>query len=111
MAKKDNQKKFLEAYEKAFGNLTQACKAADINRGTYYSWRNNDPAFCERMAAMEPEEMFVDFAEHALAKKIQGGDTTAIIFALKTKGKKRGYIEKTEQEVTVNKIEVEFIES
>ena len=106
MAKKDNQKKFLTSYENRFGNITLACKDADINRGTYYAWINGesqtDTDFRTDLAAIEPEERFVDFLEDALKKRISAGDTTAIIFALKTKGKKRGYVERSEMDVNAN---------
>lgn len=95
MAKKDNQKLFLDAYEKAFGNISQACKMAGIDRTTFYAWKN-DAKFQEQLAQVQPQERFVDFAEDALVKKISKGDTTAIIFALKTKGKHRGYVERNE---------------
>jgi hypothetical protein len=108
MCKKDNQKKFLNAYTESYGNITKACEAAGISRGIYYQWTAN-PEFVAQLAAIEPEERFVDFCEGALAKKVSSGDTIAIIFALKTKGKKRGYVEKTESEITVNRVEVEFI--
>lgn len=89
------KKAFLDAYAKAFGNISQAAKAAGIRRETYYEWIK-DAKFKAEVEAIEPGEVFVDFAENALIRRIDAGDTTAIIFALKTKGKKRGYVERTE---------------
>lgn len=42
------------------------------------------------------QNIALDFAESQLHKQIQDGNTTATIFLLKTKGKKRGYIERQE---------------
>lgn len=48
-------------------------------------------------AVLEEERAkFLDTTELALQKKIQEGDTTAIIFALKTIGRHRGYVERFE---------------
>jgi len=93
---------FITAYRKSFGNISASCESIDIDRATYYRWIDNDHDFVEALHKVEPEETFVDFAERALAKKINSGDTTAIIFALKTKGKRRGYIERTETDLTTN---------
>lgn len=40
----------------------------------------------------------IDFTESQLYKKIKMGDTTCIIFLLKTRAKNRGYIERQEVE-------------
>lgn len=96
------KKAFIEAYKKSFGNITVSAKTADINRSTYYDWMRDDPEFKKAIDNTEPDELFVDFAENALAKKVQSGDTTAIIFSLKTRGKKRGYVEKQEIEHSGN---------
>ncbi len=51
-----------------------------------------------RDALADERESMRDFAEGMLYKRIEEGDTTAIIFYLKTQGKDRGYVER--QEVT-----------
>lgn len=50
----------------------------------------------------ECNESFVDLAETAIAKKIAGGDTSSIIFTLKTKGKNRGWKEEPKSNITFN---------
>jgi hypothetical protein len=89
---------FIEAYKKTFGNISMSAELAKIDRQTYYNWLEKDAEFKAAIEALKPDEIFLDFCENALQKKIGKGDTTAIIFALKTKGKNRGYVER--QEVT-----------
>jgi transposase-like protein len=89
---------FQEAYKKAFGNVTQSCNAIGIDRSTYYDWIKKDEKFKKQIEELEPEERFMDFLESKLVERINKGDTTSIIFALKTKAKKRGYVERQEIE-------------
>lgn len=84
----------IEALTKSLGVVTSACKAAGISRDTHYKWYREDPAYKERVD--DVDNISLDFAESQLHKQISGGNTTATIFYLKTKGKNRGYIERQE---------------
>ena len=53
-----------------------------------------------RQAHDEAAEGMLDFAEDKLFQAIADSDMTAIIFYLKCKGKKRGYIERQSMELT-----------
>ena len=86
----------LKALEQSLGVVTVACKKADIPRSTFYKWINEDEAFA--IAVNDIENIALDFAESQLHSQIGNGNTSATIFYLKTKGKKRGYIER--QEIT-----------
>jgi len=84
----------LKALEQSLGVVTVACKKADIPRSTYYKWLNEDSKFAKQVNDIE--NVALDFAESQLHKQIADKSTAATIFYLKTKGKKRGYIEKIE---------------
>jgi hypothetical protein len=84
----------LFALGKTLGVVTPAAKMAGISRQTHYDWLKDDAAYANLAQDMKSEAL--DFAETKLHQKIQGGDTTAIIFFLKTQGKERGYVERVE---------------
>ena len=88
----------LEALEKSLGVVTVACKQSDVPRSTYYKWLNEDEEFSK--AVKDIENIALDFGESQLHKQIKDGNTSATIFFLKTKGKKRGYIERSELDLT-----------
>ena len=88
----DKKEKFIQALAQGYGIIATACEAIGIGRSTYYRWYNADQEFRERVD--EVTETQVDFVESKLMQAINAGDTTATIFYLKTKGKKRGYNEK-----------------
>lgn len=85
---------FLKELVKAKGIVTKACEAVGMPRSTYYLWYNSDPEFKEECDSIN--DVVLDFAEDKLYKLVDQGDTTATIFLLKTRGKKRGYVEKQE---------------
>ena len=94
------KKKLLKALEQSLGIVTIACKEVDCARSTFYNYYNNDKDF--KNAVDEISNLTLDFAESQLHKQIKEGNTTATIFYLKTKGKKRGYIERKEVEMTAD---------
>jgi len=92
------KKKFLENLSQCKGTISTACKMSGIARSTFYDYMNSDREFMEMV--FETKELAIDYVERKLMQKIDDGDTTAIIFYLKTKGRKRGYGEKLTIEET-----------
>jgi len=88
------KKVMIEALEKSLGVVTTACKLTGVSRRTYYDWLKHDKKFAE--AVSEMDEIALDFAESKLHQQIRDGNPTSTIFFLKTKGKRRGYVERTE---------------
>lgn len=82
----------LEALEKSLGIVTSACRSAGVGRTQHYNWLKDDPAYKAEVESIS--DIALDFAETELHKRIRDQDTTAIIFYLKTKGRKRGYVER-----------------
>lgn len=97
------KKKMIEALEKSLGIVTTAIKNVGINRDTHYEWMLKDENYKKSVDGIN--EVTLDFAESQLHKQINEGNTSATIFFLKTKGKKRGYIERQELEVIENDID------
>lgn len=124
MAKSDksdtHKKEMLIALEARLGNVTNACKDVGIARSTHYEWYNGDEDY--KAAVDDISELTIDFVEDKLHQRINGvegvkygadgspvtyeipPDTTAIIFFLKTRAKHRGYIEKSQMDLNVNKL-------
>ena len=95
------QKKFIEIYGgPALCNISATCEKVGISRRNFYYWKERNEKF--REAIEDAEEKNIDMAETKLKHAILNDDMTAIIFFLKTKGKKRGYVEQIEQKVEVN---------
>lgn len=106
------KKGMIEALTKSLGIVSTACDAMGISRQTHYRWLSEDNEYKDQVENIS--EAAIDFAESKLYEKINGitiqtfnskgepqiyeqaPSDTAIIFYLKTKGKKRGYIEKSE---------------
>lgn len=95
----DIQKRLMiEALEKSLGIVTVACREVGIARSTHYEWYSKDEDY--KKGVDDVQDIALDFAEGELHKQIKEGEVSSTIFYLKTKGKKRGYIEKQEHELT-----------
>lgn len=95
--------KIIQIYEKKGCNITATCSALNISRKTFYEWKEKKKKLAEGLEAAE--ESIIDFAESKLVEHINNNDVQALIFFLRTKGKKRGYVEKTETDVNINQFE------
>lgn len=100
MTVREKKKIALGFYEKTMGNISATCREMGISRETFYRWCRTDKKFSK--AVDDILESNIDFAESMLLKNIREGKETSLIFFLKTKGKNRGYIERTEHDVTIN---------
>ena len=101
------KKNMLMALHKSLGIVTKAAKMvtedetdAESLRQIHYEWLKTDPAYKEAVESIEG--IVLDYAKSQLFKQVAKGDTTAIIFLLKCKGKKRGYIERAEMDLTTS---------
>ena len=97
----------IEALEKSLGIVTAAAKIVGIERTTHYKWLESDADYKNAVDGIQ--DIALDFAESKLHQSIQNGSDTATIFFLKTKGKKRGYVEKTEIDQTVRTEPIQLI--
>jgi len=91
-----HKKAIIEALEKSLGVVTTACKKVGVGRTTFYGWLKDDPEFAQQVNDIQ--DIAIDFVESKLFKNIEKGKTAEIIFYLKSKAKKRGYVER--QEIT-----------
>ena len=106
------KKKMYDNLIETLGNVTKSAERTGIERTTHYLWLRKDSNYKDWIDNIEDHQ--VDFYETALHQLIKDKNPTAVIFALKCKGKKRGYVERQEIEhsgkVTENKtLNVRFI--
>lgn len=77
-----------------FGNITNIAIRLGVTRQTVYSYM--DRWATVKQAVEDAKDEMLDFAESKLFTLINSGNVTAIIFTLKTQGKGRGWVERTE---------------
>ena len=71
------------------GTISAVAAHFKVARSTIYRRIEEQPALAE--ALHDARQKLIDTAEERLFQRIEEGDTTAIIFFLKTQGQERGY--------------------
>ena len=84
----------IEAVRHNRGILTLAARELGCTRQTIHNYANRYATIASEVTSQR--ESFLDLAETKLIEQVQNGNITAIIFTLKTIGKSRGYVERTE---------------
>ena len=92
------KKAMIQALEKSLGIVMTASKSCGVDRSTHYKWMKSDPEYKE--AVEDLEDIGLDFAESSLFRQIASDIPSSTIFYLKTKGKKRGYVESQDINIT-----------
>ncbi|MCL2305251.1 MAG: hypothetical protein FWC43_07905 [Planctomycetaceae bacterium] len=93
-----HKKTVLEQLRKTHGIIATACVHANVGRQTFYRWLAEDEQF--KSDVEDVIEITTDKVEAKLLEQVNRGNLTAIIFYLKCKGKKRGWVERQEVEHT-----------
>ena len=77
------KEKFIDAYKKTNGNITDSASITGIARATYYNWLEKDKDFT--MKILDSEANLNDEIRQVLIQKAAEGDMTAVIFYLKNR--------------------------
>lgn len=103
MPKKPSNATIVKMYSKKSCNVSATCAALNVSRQTFYDWKEKYPEL--KKALEEADDAILDWAETKLIEQVNDGNLTALIFFLKTKGKKRGYVEQIDANVSTNPFE------
>lgn len=96
-----------EAIKRYKGNVSEIAESLSVSRQTVYNYLKEDEDMWSLLT--DARENIIDFAESKLLKLIEQENAQVIMFTLKTLGKNRGYVEKSEidqTQKTINIIEV-----
>jgi transposase-like protein len=91
---KKNQETLIDVFKKKGANISATCNAMNISRQTFYRWLKESPELMQEVE--DSKEALIDNVETKLLSSINEGNIQAILFYLRTKGKSRGYVERSE---------------
>lgn len=99
----EQQKTGIAVFLKNLGNVTATCRELKISKTLWERWIEMPEFLAAKEDAVESK---IDILEAAAMKKVSEGDTTMIIYMLKTLGRNRGYSEKVNPDTQVNILNV-----
>lgn len=92
------QQLFIYSLTQSAFNTSRSLRKIGISRKKFDGWCKNDPDFAELIDEIHWHKK--NFFEQAFITRVAAGDTSAVIHAVKTKCRDRGYNEKIEIEHT-----------
>ncbi len=110
------KRRFLDIVNQTMGNITNAAKAVNIGRRTFYNWMDHDPEFAALYEEIQESiiDLIVDRSYHFalgipeldaegnfIGWKIKP-DAGTLQLLLRTLGRSRGFSEKTSIELETN---------
>ena len=90
------KEKFKKAVDGTGGIMLSIAKNLGVSRNSVYEFCNKHPEMME--LRYQEEEKILDIAENSLFNQAKNQEQWATKYLLATKGKSRGYVEKTELE-------------
>jgi transposase len=97
--KRVRQHLFLHALTCTNFNTSKAASMVNVSMATVRNWEQTDPGFGELVEEMEEHKL--NFFEDAFIERVNRGDSAAIIHAMRTKGRARGYGDQKSVDVQV----------
>lgn len=89
-----------QAIESCHGNVFATAKKLNTSRRTIYNYLERYPEL--EKVRNEARDGFLDKAESILYRKVEEGETTPLIFYLKTQGRHRGWSQSRQVEIKGN---------
>jgi hypothetical protein len=93
-----HKKKLIKAMIKHLGIITKACEEVGISRNQFYVYYKTDEVFKKEIDDIN--EITLDFVEDKLFQNIKEGDRASIMFYIKYKGRKRGYVDSSDVNIS-----------
>jgi len=93
-----HKEKLIKALIKHLGIVSKACEEVGISRNQFYIYCRTDAAFKQEVDDIN--EITLDFVEDKLFQNIKEGDRSSIMFYIKYKGRKRGYVDSSDVNIS-----------